>query len=355
MTNAPDCAVIERIAAAAISAPSADNCQPWSLRWNGSELAIGHDAARAAHVINHGNHLSHLSLGCVLEAVDLAARREGLTSILDGGGADAWVRVRFTAGGEADELVHELPRRATDRRLFRGGSPEAPVFADVLRDAARAGHARAYVNGPSEELSRYVADADAYSWRHAECYRDFIRWVRFSRAEIEAHRDGIPWNALGIDLPALPGMRIARSSLVPAMIERTALVLAAKAFLRRQLASSGALVCFTVTSQGDEALVSAGRLAFRTWLRLTRAGYGVQPLTNPAIHVYNLATSGLHPATRTEFVELFRGGGAVLRRAFGYPDGELPVWIFRAGLSEPVPDRLRAPHRRVEDVLSVSG
>jgi hypothetical protein len=341
---------IERIVAAANTAPSADNCQPWSFRWDGRELSVGHDAARAEHVINHHHHLSYLSLGCLLEALALAAGAEGLTAEarldLDGPGP-VWARVHFepAPGAQADALAAELPRRRTDRRLYRGGSLEHEVFAAVRAEGA-------YARAPDAELSRYLADADSYSWRHPACYRDFIRWVRFSQEELQARGDGIPWRSLGIDLPELPGMSLARSPLVPAVLAPLGLTAAASLWLRRQLASSAAVVCFTVEAPGREALVAAGRRALRAWLHLTRAGYGVQPLTNPAIHVYNRAAGGLHPATRPELAALFRRGEGLLARAFGYGSGELPVWLFRAGLSPALPAHLRAPRRALAEIFS---
>jgi hypothetical protein len=352
---APSQAVVARIVAAAATAPSADNCQPWSFRWDGAELAISHDRARAEHVINHGDHLSYLALGGLLEALGLAAGAEGLVAhvrrLFDG---SWWARIRFAPGGVADDLALELGRRCTDRRLYRGGSPAHEVFAAIRAEAERSPRAGAHVRAPGDELAEYIAAADGYSWRHAACYRDFIRWVRFSQAEIDATGDGIPWKSLGIDLPALPGMSLARSPLFPVLIDRLGLGAAARLWLRRQLASSAAVLCFTVRAVGPEELVAAGRLAFRAWLHLSRAGFGVQPLTNPAIHIYNRAAGGLHPATRPELAELFRRGEGLLARAFGYPPGELPVWLFRTGLSPALPAHLRARRRPLADIFSVA-
>src|SRR6185437_6760204 len=136
------------------------------------------------HVINHAGHLSYLSLGCLLEALTLAAGAAGLAASADleapGPSARTWARVHFAPGGAADDLAGELPHRATDRRLFHGGSPDDPVFDAIRADGSRSPRARVHLSPPAPELCRYIADADAYSWRHAACYRDFIRWVRFS-------------------------------------------------------------------------------------------------------------------------------------------------------------------------------
>ena len=67
---------IERLVAAANTAPSADNCQPWAFSWDGEALTIGHDPERATHVLDHLLRMSCLTLGGLVEALTIAAARE---------------------------------------------------------------------------------------------------------------------------------------------------------------------------------------------------------------------------------------------------------------------------------------
>jgi sulfur-carrier protein adenylyltransferase/sulfurtransferase len=75
VSDAPDAAALRAIVAAALSAPSGDNCQPWRFAWDGEVLAIAHDAGRGVHPINRANLASLLALGCAVEAAALAATR----------------------------------------------------------------------------------------------------------------------------------------------------------------------------------------------------------------------------------------------------------------------------------------
>src|SRR6476660_2461505 len=93
-------AQIHGIVSAAMTAPSGDNCQPWTFHWDGQSLTIRHQNDRARHVLNRHNHASLLSLGCVLELIRIAASHEKMEADVALGSLDAaqnasWAVLRF--------------------------------------------------------------------------------------------------------------------------------------------------------------------------------------------------------------------------------------------------------------------
>jgi nitroreductase len=358
---APSAAQIARLVAAANAAPSADNCQPWRFRWGGEELEIRLDPARARHVIDAHGHASLFTLGGALEALSIAATAERLEArarlTLDRPAGAAWAAVRFAERpAPPHELAGALHLRCTDRRFFRGGSLSDGVFAAIRRDAAASPDLAVHLcERFPPELVAYVAAADAYVWRTEEVYRDIIRWIRFTRREVEETRDGIPWRSFGLDLPEIGALRICRARLAERLLPRLHLDVPARIWVARHLASSAAIACFTVRRPSPEALVAAGRLVFASWVRLNRAGYGVQPLGIQSLQIYNAETRGLPAGTLPELSALFRGGREVVARAFGLPDGELPVWMLRTGLSSPLPPDARTLRLPLDRVLTAAG
>ncbi|WP_375770488.1 hypothetical protein NR798_06215 [Archangium gephyra] len=351
---------LERLIAGAMTAPSGDNCQPWTFRWTGQELAIRYDQERGQHRVNHGRHAAYLSLGCVLEALSLAASAEELRSEetlhLEDPGAGTWATVRFRAGAVPDALAGTLAQRCTDRRLYRRGSI-SPATLQALREEAggvqdSSLHVLERLPG---ELLAYCAKADSFVWREATAYRDVMRWIRFSPEEVERTRDGIAWRALGPWVPTVPGLRLARSPAARELVERLRLYTVSSLWARAQLESAAALLCLTVHSLERSALVSAGRRMLRSWLRLNQAGYAVQPFALPALPVYMVRAGGLPDGTRPEFEALFREGHGVLSRAFGLAGPELPVMLLRTGVAPPLPRELRALRRTVPQVFEWAG
>jgi hypothetical protein len=108
-----------------------------------------------------------------------------------------------------------------------------------------------------------------------------------------------------------------------------------KRLSQRQIRSSAALVCLAVQSRAFSTVVDTGRLAMRVWLLLNRAGFGVQPMT-------------LSPLRR--FIQSQRAPFDV---SFSLKKKELPLWMFRTGISPRLPDASRTLRREVDEVLTI--
>ncbi|MCC6554359.1 MAG: hypothetical protein IT372_15360 [Polyangiaceae bacterium] len=352
-------AQVVRIVEAASSAPSADNIQPWRYRWDGAALEIRLDPVRARHVIDHRSHASFFTLGATLEALSIGAsveRRSARAALsLERAPGEAWATVHFDGPAEPHELAPALRRRCTDRRSFRGGSLADPVFEAIRGEAARfPGCAVRYCDRYPRELVDYLVGADAYVWRNEAVYRDVIRWIRFTRREVEETRDGIPWGAFGVDLPEIGALRVGRTRLVQRLVPWLGLHVPMGIWVRRHVASSAAVACFTVRRPSPEALVDAGRLVLSAWVRLNACGYGVQSLGVQSLQIYNAATCGMPAGTPAHFEALFRGGLDVVARAFGLEAGELPAWMLRTGRSTRPPRNATTLRLPVERVLTFS-
>jgi hypothetical protein len=359
---------VERIVAATNTAPSADNCQPWRFSWDGEALAIALDPRRAKSALDHLERVSRITLGGVIEALTIAAAAEGLaprvTLDLDlnldldldptpGLPGTTWATARFEPAAGPHELEGTLDLRCTDRRLYRGGSLEAPVFDAIRSDAARdPGCGVRFLDRCPPDLLDYLLDGDGYVWRHDVPYREIMAWFRFSQREIDATRDGAPWRSLGFDVPELPGLGLARSRWVQRLLDQGGFSRLWRHRLSAQLASSAGLFCVTAPSTSPRDLVRAGRLALRAWLRLNRAGHGVQPFVVQSLFAHAFAEGRPAPGTLPDFIDLFRRGPSLLARAFGLDAGEQALWLFRTGLSPALPAKLRTRRLPVEKLLT---
>ena len=165
---------VERLLDRVATYPSGDNCQPFRFEWDGSRLAVIYEVDRGAHRLNPGHILSWMTLGFVLETIDLAASEQGLDADweLPAGTPVAElpsvVRVRLARSGRAPlPLAAQLSRRRTVRAAYRvdSGLPSelAAQLLDLRREFQGAG-IRLLPHPYPRELVRYFSDCDHMVW-----------------------------------------------------------------------------------------------------------------------------------------------------------------------------------------------
>lgn len=343
-----------RVVTAALRAPSGDNCQPWLFHWDGRHLRIFQDDDRARHALNRANHASYLSLGCVIESLRIAASHEGMDIAVELGADRPACRASFTPARNApDGLLPALAKRETNRSVFEGGSADDPVFGAIRDDSNRFRNAQIKIRQNFHpHFYRFLTAADAFVFADRRAHRDLFRWLRFGDDDVTRTRDGMSWRNLGVSLVESRILRLARRWGVQRFLNRIGFLKQLQKDGYRALRSSAAIACITVTSDGPEALLEAGRIWLRSWCRLNDAGYGVQPLTSAALGGFDSETSSLPSDTDGEFRRLFSRAPDIIRSAFDVAPHQKPIVLFRTGLAAPLPAGHRTLRRNIEDVLT---
>ncbi|MGH9389951.1 MAG: Rv1355c family protein, partial [Vicinamibacteria bacterium] len=148
---APEAAVsldkdlVRRFVSQACLAPSGGNAQPWLWRWDDRTLALFRDPGRSSGLIDFEHTGSYVPLGAAAESLRLAARNEGLETLVrrfpDSGSSIHTASFHFfeapVAGVEerwGDSLSVHLGARHTNRGLG-DGRPLATCALDMLTAA----------------------------------------------------------------------------------------------------------------------------------------------------------------------------------------------------------------------------
>lgn len=364
---------IRQIIAKASTVPSGDNCQPWSFRWDGERLEVFHDDALARHALNNGDHATLLSFGCLLELLRIAASELGLETLEElaetapepasasAGAKRHMATLRLPRTGiAADPLAPAIQTRLTDRRPFARTPLSESLVSELETEASRFPRLKlSFRSGVAERLADYIVRADEFLWKNPLATRDFLQWVRLSRSEEQARPDGLPWKGLGIaPLDLIPLHVIRKRPHLVSRLWHLGFKKKANRTSRRLLKGCSGLYCIAIRVREkaplDPLLVETGRLAFRCWLTLHRAGMGVQPLSIPSLTSFDV-WSGVPPfGTTPEFERLFREGRGMLHAEFALEGTEIPVWLFRTGPSDPRTAKDRAPRKPVDQLLTIS-
>ncbi len=341
-----------RLLALARTAPSADNCQPFTFRWDGRGLDVHHDAARARHALDAGQGVSRLTLGMTVEALSLAAGVQGWRARRAAPPPGAWARLEFDASDESDPLADALPERTTDRRPYVGGGLDDPALAAAR--AAGGGAVRVVAAGPGP-ARRWLQAADRALLAVPGAAADALRWLRVRPGRRTARGDGVGLHNLGLP----PGMSVG----VPVLRAAPGLGAVAGALGAGRVAAgwtgwlldhSAALVVVAAPDASDGSLEAAGRAALRAWLALTAGGFGAQPLSLGPALALAVAREGATgaPPRLVDAVESARLAAEV---TLGLAPGELPAFVLRTGRSSPLPAAWRTPRRPVAALLQAAG
>lgn len=272
---------IHKLAAEAALAPSADNSQPWTLRWNGSELAIAFAPRNQTHnVFAAGSHATLLSVGAVVENLQSALMAHSIHSNWHWPSNPAQGQPYATVaikGDPADFVSPNGPLRRHTNRLAYGPDP---LPAGVVRaiDTYRENSTRAVLlvdRGQKSGLIRLVRRSSEARFCNRHLHEWLIGSLRFTPEEV-ARGDGLDIRTLGLPPGGKQFMRLIsdwrRLEILNRLGAYKLLALSEAALL----APAPALLC--IVGRADaRSVIDAGRLMTRLWTDLNLQGIAVHP------------------------------------------------------------------------------
>jgi hypothetical protein len=327
------------------------------------QLLIFHDDERAKRRGNAGNVASFIALGCLLESIDIAASGESLQpdfhlTINDTKPDDHWVEVHFVeTDSPEDPLLPGLAIRCSDRRPYRGGDLAHPVFEAIRDDLDHIkGCGLFFQDTPDATLIDYILECEEFLWRDPYVLVDVLKWVRWNDRQAQETRDGIHWRGLGVPFLLSRVMKLAyHYEKFRNFLRRTGAPMRSQRQVgAKMIESSAALACFGVNDTRPESLIAVGRAFFRAWVRLNQAGYGVQVMANPSLHVFQHVAGILPDDYPESSVQTFARGRQVLSDSFGINSDEIPAWMFRTGISSELPASWRTLRRHLGEIVHES-
>ncbi len=334
--------LIAPLVKAAQTAPSGDNCQPFTFEWDGRTLAVKHHEDRGRAFLNPHNAASLLTLGMTLELLSIKASEFGLraqTRLTPDLGSDlrpAWAEVRFEpdAAITKDHLVDSIFERFTDRRPFAGGSI-TPRESEALLQENRGYDPRVscrIVTRPFDPLFQNIKDNEDYVWSHVQPVKELLQKVIFNRVRALKIGEGMYWKELGIGiLEAVPLWCMKLCSPLIRVLYHLGLKSMAERVAVRNLRSSAGMIYFSTSKPGSESLVCVGRQSLRAWLRLQSMGYSVQPYTQTSLPYYYSCMGWMTNDVKPRFRIHFENSLSFVRSFFGLTETEVPVWCLRFG------------------------
>lgn len=320
-------ATIRMLVKCATRAPSGHNTQPWRFSVGDGTIRIHPDLSRRLPVVDPDDHALHISLGCALENLVIAAGQHGLAACVDYFPADereGCLRVRLSKNGNCavEALYRAIPVRQSNRRCYDGKRIPDGDASKLLEAGLRgAVTLRAFRGGEPdiEPIIDFVKEGNRIQFSDTAFVDELVSWIRFSKAEARARQDGLTASALGF--PSIPRWlgKLVMTRLVGPDGEA-----------RRQeqaIRSSSLLLLFIAGGNDRQHWVDVGRSFERVALTATSLGIA---------HAHVNMPCEVEPIRRK------------LAKHLGLTEGQQPLLLIRFGYAKALPP---APRRPVKQVI----
>jgi hypothetical protein len=272
---------ISRLVAVGALAPSADNSQPWTLRWTGRDLAIAFAQRHKTHsVFAAGSHATLLSVGAVAENL-----QAGLTA--NATPADwQWPSHPELGQPYASIVLTDTPanfaapdgplERHTNRLAFRRDPLPSGVIREFEHSKENGNRTVLIVDREQQsKLSRLVRLSSEARFCNRPLHEWLIGSLRFTPEEI-AHGDGLDIRTLGLPLGGKQFLRLISDWRRLAALNRLGAYKLLALSEVGLLAAASAFLC--IVGRADaRSVIDAGRLLNRVWTDLNLKGIAVHP------------------------------------------------------------------------------
>jgi hypothetical protein len=313
-----------RILEYASLAPSGHNSQPWRVRILApKEWAVSLDPARRLPVVDPADREALLSLGAFLENMVRTGGTMGWAAQVAITGRSALdpdlIRVTWS---DAPAMAYPLERITMRRTVKHGFRPGEIRSADVDALARHApGHLFYFPKGTphADCLQKGAVEYFRVQTVRKDAQAELVRWLRLSRRDALAARDGL--TTAGMEIEGMAGFWV-RNFVRPEDFNRPSYRERSVALTTRLAGEGGGWLVITSPGSGPADVIEAGRRFQRMALESRER---------------NLA---LHPMT--QWMEEQSGRDRI---GMNHPESMIPQFVLRVGYVDPYPSpvTLRRP------------
>lgn len=325
---------IEHILAAAVLAPSGDNCQPWRFEVARDTIDVHLLSERDTSLYGVGHFASYIAHGALLENIAIAARSQGVQATISEFPTphNQFHTARITLSSiptRHDPLASAIAERCSNRKPYLS-TPLTPHQRNALREAG--GNDTLLIeDGLTRKLlaSSLAANEKVLFENRAmhTFFFDHMLWTAHAAAA-----NPIGFHPASLELPApiygiWPAFRH-----WPIMATLTSLGFAnAIAFGNAPIYASGAaLACITIAERSARDYLHSGRALQRLWLTATDLGLSAQILTG--IPLLMNAVRARTPSLSPKHARFIEQHYTDMQHLVGAPHAEI-AFFLRVGMS----------------------
>ncbi|SOD40593.1 hypothetical protein [Nitrosovibrio sp. Nv4] len=333
---------IKKLAAAAARAPSADNSQPWTLGWNGTELAIRYALRDKTHnLFAAESHATLLAVGAVVEYIQVALNANPVSFQWQWPSNPAlgqpYASVALSGTSTNFASPQALSLRHTNRFAFRADALPANLFRELGNYRENDNRASCLIDlAEKSRLIRLVRICSEARFCNPKLHEWLINSLRFTPEDI-ARGDGLDIESLALPpggkfffkfisdwkrMSALNGLGLYK------LLARSEVSL---------LAEAPALLCIIGRRSDPRSIIDGGRLMTRLWVDLNEQGIAVHPYYVVSDQINRFREGTAAPGFETKISEVEEE----IRELLALQSDEMLHMIMRVGYPKTEPVRSR--------------
>lgn len=353
-------AFFEHLVQQAVLAPSAGNSQPWRFHTDNESLWVLHDRNRSRCLLDSDDTAAYVGLGAAIENVQIAAADRGFETLVDyfpssdaaRGDTEVVAALRFASNPEIQrsqrsELASQIPRRMTNRRIYRREELGEPARRQLREAAASRGVELTLLEAQADldEIGSIVGAGDRLRMLSPGLHAEMMAEVRWSAEEAAASGDGLDLATLELKPHQEAAFRLIRRADVAAFLRNQASGTALAALSKSTISQSSAVGLISAKATNRTQMVRGGQAVQAVWLEVVRLGLSLHPMTALIYMFYPSFEAGLTTAEQSELNAL----KARFERLVPAQADTRHLMLFR--LSHGEPHGRRAQRRRLDDVF----
>ncbi len=341
-----------------ITAPSADNLQPWRFRIREKGIDLYLDEGRVKNFCDVDYLTPYISAGAVIENMRLAASHHGfgMTSVYFPETRNPLFAAALAFSSRTPEThphYDAIHLRLTNRKFYKPWRKANPSLFSNLESfvSTERGFRLLWVERQRDifrKLSFLVGEGDQMRFENQRLHREFFETIRFTKRLATQTQDGLDIRTLEAGPFASFLFRIMVSWNRVKALNLLGLSSLFRIYARMQMRSSLAAGLLVGPGQESHHCVKGGEVMERLWHEITCQGLSLQPMEAIPIFIMNLQRNGGRDFSPKQLETLER-----IKREFfeifGIDDQKSLILFFRVGYANRV--RVRSVRRPVESFL----
>lgn len=347
--------VMKKILEHAVNAPSGNNSQPWKFEVRGNKIYILNISDSDATPYNFDQKGSYIAHGALIENISIIAAKCGyevrIELFPDKNNPDNIAIITLEEGVvKEDPLFDYIIDRATNRRMYKKVPLRQEHRSEILKTEEEVVDGGKIIliedRGEIEKLAESLALHERLIFENKMIHNIVFSSILWSEKENAEKRKGLYIKTKFPDMPAflLPAMKIFGKWSVVGILNKIGFPEKIHKQSTASCISSSILCAILVNNEESENYLRGGRLLQRVWLKSTKLGLSIQPMTGIpylARRIFSGNSEGFSP----EQVKLIKQADEIIDNGFN-KEKKTIIMIFRLGYDEKKPVKtLKLPPR----------